>query len=259
MAIIIKTPEEIELIREGGKRLASVLAETAKQVRPGISAMELDIYAQKKIAELGDGDTPAFLGYRPSGHHKPYPAALCVSVNSEVVHGIPKATTVLKEGDVVSLDLGLKHKGLFTDHAVTVAVGAVSKEKEKLMRVTRESMYVGIEAIVPGARVGDIGYAIQSYTKKQGKYGIVRTLAGHGVGRAIHEDPFVPNFGKAHTGAALVPGMIIAIEPMLTLGTEHVIDTGDGYTLATEDGSSAAHFEHTILITQTGYEILTVV
>jgi methionyl aminopeptidase len=259
MAIIIKTPDEIEKIREGGKRLGMVLAETAKQVRPGISALELDAFAQKKIAELGDGDTPAFLGYRPSGHHKPYPAGLCVSVNSEVVHGIPKAETILKEGDIVSLDLGVKHKGLFTDHAVTVAVGSISKDKQKLLDVTREAMYAGIEAIKPGARVGDIGHAVESYAKSKGKYGIVEVLAGHGVGVAIHEDPFIPNFGKAGKGEELVPGMIIAIEPMLTLGSKHVIDCDDGYTLKTEDGSCSSHFEHTVLITETGYEILTLV
>lgn len=257
MAIIIKTPEQIEKIREGGKHLAMVLAETAKQVRPGISALELDAFALNKIKELGD--EAAFLGYKPTGHHKPYPGALCVSVNSEVVHGIPVADTILKEGDIVSLDLGVKHKGFFTDHAVTVAVGAISKDKQKLLDVTREAMYAGIEAIKPGARVGDIGHAVTAYAKSQGKYGIVEVLAGHGVGVAIHEDPFIPNYGKQGKGEALVPGMIIAIEPMLTLGTKHVVDCDDGYTIKTEDGSPAAHFEHTVLITETGYEILTLV
>ena len=255
MAIIIKTPEEIEKIREGGKHLASVLVKTAAQVRPGVSALELDTFAQEEIKKLGD--EPAFLGYKPVGHRNAYPAALCISVNSEVVHGIPKATTILKEGDVVSLDLGIKHKGLFTDHAVTVAVGKTSKEKQKLIDDTREAMYRGINAIVPGARVGDVGHAIESFAKKAGKYGIVHALAGHGVGRAIHEDPYIPNYGKAKTGDKLVPGMIIAIEPMLTLGSPEVVDTRDGYTLKTEDGSTAAHFEHTVLITEDGYEILT--
>ncbi len=255
MAIIIKTPAEIEKLREGGKRLARVLADTAKLVRPGVSATELDAYAAAEIKKLGD--EAAFFGYKPAGHRKAYPASLCVSVNSEVVHGIPKENTILKEGDIVSLDLGLKHAGLFTDHAVTVAVGAVSKEKQKLLQVTQEAMYAGIEAIVPGARVGDIGHAVSSYANKKGKYGIVKVLAGHGVGREIHEDPFVPNYGKARTGEPLVPGMVIAIEPMLTLGSEHVDETSDGYTLKTIDGSAAAHFEHTVLITETGYEILT--
>ncbi len=256
MSIIIKTKEEIEILREGGKHLATVLAETAKQVRPGISALELDKFAEAKIKELGDES--AFLGYRPKGHRMAFPASLCVSINSEIVHGIPKATTILKEGDVVSLDLGIKHKGLFTDHAVTVSVGKTSKEKEKLMRDTREALYVGIQAIVPGARTGDIGYAIESHIKKAGKYGIVRVLAGHGVGRAIHEDPFIPNYGRPKSGEKFVPGMVVAIEPMLTLGTDDVIDTDDGYTIKTEDGSCAAHFEHTIYINDDGLpEILT--
>ena len=218
--------------------------------------MELDQFAEAKIKEFGD--ISAFLGYKPSGHHKAFPATLCISVNSEVVHGIPKATTILKEGDIVSLDLGLKHKGLFTDHAVTVPVGAVSKDKEKLMRDTRESLYAGIAAIVPGARVGDIGYAIQTSIKNAGKYGIVRVLAGHGVGRAIHEDPFIPNYGRPKSGEKLVPGMVIAIEPMLTLGTDDVVDTSDGYTIKTADGTAAAHFEHTVYINDKGLpEILT--
>jgi methionyl aminopeptidase len=253
--IIIKTPAEIEKLREGGKRLATVLAKTAALVVPGISALELDMFAQEEIKKLGD--TPAFLGYKAPGHRIAYPAALCVSVNAEVVHGIPTAKTILKEGDIVSLDLGIKHEGLFTDHAVTVAVGTLSKERATMLQVTREAMYRGIQAIVPGARVGDIGHAIESYVKKEGKYGIVRSFAGHGVGRAIHEDPFVPNFGRKNTGEKLVPGMVIAIEPMLTLGTEDVIEGRDGYTMKTEDGSAAAHFEHTVLITETGYEILT--
>ena len=256
MAIIIKTKDEIEKLREGGKRLAHVLAETAKLVRPGISALELDRFAEQKIKELGDES--AFLGYKPKGHRMAFPASLCISVNSEVVHGIPKATTILKEGDIVSLDLGIKHEGLFTDHAITVPVGHVSKDKEKLLRDTREALYVGIQAIVPGARVGDVGYAIESYINKSGKYGIVRVLAGHGVGRAIHEDPFIPNFGRPKSGEKFMPGMVVAIEPMLTLGTDDVIDTDDGYTIKTEDGSSAAHFEHTIYINDEGKpEILT--
>jgi methionyl aminopeptidase len=255
MAIIIKTREEIEKLREGGKRLAQIVAATAARVHPGVTALELDTFAQEEIRRLGD--EAAFLGYKPKGHRLAFPAALCVSVNAEVVHGIPKKTTVLKEGDIVSIDAGLKHDGLFTDHAVTVAVGAVSKEKEKLLKATREALYAGIEAIVPGARIGDISHAIEQSIRASGRYGIVRDLAGHGVGRAIHEDPFIPNYGKAGTGDALVPGMVIAIEPMLTLGSHHVVEGSDGYTLRTEDGSAAAHFEHTVVVTETGYEILT--
>ncbi len=257
MSVIIKTPSEIEKLREGGKHLAMVLAEAAALVRPGISAMELEELAQKRIKEMGD--TPAFLGYKPAGHRTPYPAALIVSVNNVVVHGIPTAKIILKEGDVVSLDLGIKHDGLFTDHAVTVPVGDVAKDKAKLIQVTRESLAVALEAIVPGARTGDIGHAVESFAKKAGKYGVVKALAGHGVGRAIHEDPYIPNYGRKGTGELLVPGMVVAIEPMLTLGSDEVIEGSDGYSMKTVDGSCAAHFEHTILITETGYEILTLV
>jgi methionyl aminopeptidase len=182
-----------------------------------------------------------------------------VSINSEVVHGIPTANKILKEGDVVSLDLGIKHEGLFTDHAVTVAIGEVSKERAKLIAVTRDALTVALEAIVPGARTGDIGHAVESFAKKQGKFGVVKALAGHGVGRAIHEDPYIPNYGRKGTGELLVPGMVVAIEPMLTLGSDEVVEGADGYTMKTEDGSCAAHFEHTILVTETGYEILTLV
>jgi methionyl aminopeptidase len=254
MAIIIKTEQEIEILREGGKRLAAILDKVAKKVAPGISAMELDEYAEQLIRE--GGDEPAFKGYQPSHHMEPYPASLCVSVNNQVVHGIPKKEVILKEGDIVSIDLGLKHKGMFTDHAVTVAVGKVSKKDEELLRATKEALMTGIQAARGGARVGDIGYAIQSFVKKHG-YGIVRDLAGHGVGREIHEDPFIPNYGKAGKGEHLVPGMVVAIEPMLNLGGDDTIVDADGYTVKTADGSKSAHFEHTVLITEGEPEILT--
>ena len=253
--IIIKTKEEIEKLREGGKRLAKLIADVSELARPGVSALELDLFIQDKIKELGD--EPAFLGYKPVGHRTAYPAALIVSINSEVVHGIPTATKILKEGDVVSLDLGIKHAGLFTDHAITVCIGEVSKDKKKLVEATREALYVGLEAIVPGARVGDIGHAVETFAKKAGNYGVVKALAGHGVGRAIHEDPYIPNYGRRGTGEKLIPGMVIAVEPMLTLGSDEVIEGRDGYTMKTEDGSCAAHFEHTVVVTETGYEILT--
>ena len=253
MSIIIKTDEQVEVIREGGKILARVLSETAKMVKPGISTDELDQYAYNFI--IKGGDKPAFLNYKPSGARKAYPASLCVSVNNEIVHGIPSKNRILKEGDIVSLDLGLNHKGLFTDHAVTVAVGKISKESEKLINATREALYVGIEAAKGGNRVGDIGHAIEKFVGR--KYGIVRVLSGHGVGVQIHEDPYIPNFGKKGKGDKLVPNMIIAIEPMLNLGKDGVVTMSDGYTIKTVDGSRSAHFEHTILITTGDPEILT--
>ncbi len=254
MGIIIKNTEEIEILREGGKRLARILDMVAKKVVPGISAKELDVYAEKLIRD--GGDIPAFLNYTPGGHVKPYPASLCVSVNNQVVHGIPTAKTILKEGDIVSLDLGLKHKGLFTDHAVTVAVGKISKKDQELLQITRESLYAGIAETRGGNRVGDIGAAIQEFAKAK-KYGIVKILSGHGVGKYIHEDPFVPNYGKRGTKEKLVPGMVIAIEPMFNLGTDEVVLDKDGYTFRTADGLKSAHFEHTILITDGEPEILT--
>jgi methionyl aminopeptidase len=253
MAIIIKTPEEIEILREGGKILAEILAKVAEKVQPGISTWELDQYAYKLIREH-DGD-PAFLDYRPEGHQKPYPASLCSSVNSEIVHGIPKRGIILKEGDIISIDLGIKHKGLFTDHAMTVPVGTISKRDQALIDDTREALEIGIWAARGGATTGDIGHAIESFVHK--RYGIVRELSGHGVGKKIHEDPYIPNYGKAGRGAKLVPGMVVAIEPMLTNGNPNIYVADDGYTVKTVDGSRAAHFEHTILITEGDAEILT--
>jgi len=255
MAIIIKTEEEIGMLREGGKRLAYILSEVAKKVAPGVSTGELDLYAKKLIEE--GGDEAAFLNYKPSGARYPYPAALCTSVNNEVVHGIPSKDRILKEGDIVSLDLGLKHKGLFTDHAITVPVGKIPKEAQTLLSVTKSALLEGIAQAKAGGRVGDIGYAISDYVKKY-KYGIVDELSGHGVGKAIHEDPFVPNFGKKGTGELLKAGMVIAIEPMFNLGTHNVVLDKDGYTYKTADGKKSAHFEHTILITDGEPEILTI-
>lgn len=255
--IIIKTPEEIEIIREGGKHLATVLHQVKEKITPGVSTKDLDIYAEKLIREMGD--TPAFLNYRPEGASKPFPASLCVSVNDEVVHGIPKKNKILKEGDIVSIDLGVKHKGLFTDMALTVPVGKTSAENLKLIQMTEQALQTGIDVARTGNTVGDIGHAIESFVRsnKNNKYGIVEVLAGHGVGRAIHEDPYIPNFGKKGTGAKLLPGMVLALEPMLNIGTKNVTIDADGYTFHTADGKNSAHFEHTILITEDEPEILT--
>ncbi len=252
--IIIKTPEEIEIMREGGKRLAEVLNKVKAKVRPGISTKELDDYAFRLVKEMGD--RPAFLNYQADGAGRPYPASLCVSVEDEVVHGIPKTGRILKEGDIVSLDFGIVHRGLFTDSAITVPVGSISPAKEKLLRATEEALYVGIDAARGGKKVGDIGYAIESFVKTY-KYGIVDILSGHGVGRELHEDPYVPNFGRKGTGELLKPGQTLAIEPMLNMGVKEVIFDDDGWTFRTADGKPSAHFEHTILITDGDPEILT--
>ena len=254
MAIIIKTEEEIAHLREGGRRLATILQKVKSHVRPGISTIELDRIAEDLIRS--GGDEPAFKGYKPAHHMAPYPASLCTSVNSEVVHGIPRASVILKEGDIVSLDLGIKHRKLFTDHAISVIVGNGSKKDQEFLENTHESLLVGIYEAVAGNRTGDVGAAISEFVKPF-KYGVVRDLAGHGVGRAIHEDPFIPNYGKRGTGALFEPGMVVAIEPMLTQGGSGTIVDSDGYTVRTSDGSRAAHFEHTILITEGDAEILT--
>ncbi len=180
-----------------------------------------------------------------------------MSVNDEVVHGIPREDKILKVGDIVSIDLGLKHEGLFTDMAMTVPVGEVGPGGQKLLDIAERAMHAGINAAYAGNTVGDIGHAIESFVRGNGKYGIVEVLSGHGVGRAIHEDPYVPNFGQAGRGAKLVPGMVIAIEPMLNNGTKHVTIDEDGYTVRTADGKKSAHFEHTVLITDSEPEILT--
>ncbi len=257
MAIIIKTPEEIEILREGGRRLASVLYKLKDKVAVGISTKDLDDYAFKLIKDLGD--EPAFLNYRPAGAKMAFPASLCISVNDEVVHGIPNKNRILEEGDIVALDLGLKHKGLFTDMAITVGVGEISEINKKLLEVTEKALGIGIDNARVGNTVGDIGFAIQNFvhSRKENKYGIVEVLSGHGVGKAIHEDPYIPNFGKKGKGEKLVAGMVVAIEPMLNNGTKNVTLDDDGYTFRTADGKNSAHFEHTILITDYEPEILT--
>ncbi len=252
--IIIKTPEEIKNLREGGNRLARVLDAVEDAVAPGVYTSELDKLAESLIR--GYGDEPAFLHYKPDGASYPYPASLCVSVNHEIVHGIPGTHKMLREGDIVSIDCGLKHKNVYTDSARTVAVGKVPKKALDLMHKTKEALYIGIAEARVGNTVGDIGHAIEQYIKKF-KYGIVRELAGHGVGREIHEDPYIPNYGKPKSGAKLKAGMVIAIEPMINEGTHRVILDKDGYTFKTEDGLRSAHFEHTVLITDGAPEILT--
>ncbi len=254
--IKLKTEKDIILLRESGRRLAQILQTVAGRVAPGVSAESLDELAQELI-EKG-GDKPAFLGYRPKGAQKPFPAALCVSLNDEVVHGIPSAGKILREGDIVSLDLGLNHQGYFTDMAITVPVGKIDPAAQKLLTVTEEAMYAGIKEAYPGNHLGDIGAAIGGLIKKN-NYGLVTDLSGHGVGFAPHEEPFVPNFGRAGQGLTLAQGLVIAIEPMANMGTGSVVDEDDGYgyTLATEDGRLSAHFEHTVLVGPKGPEILT--
>jgi methionyl aminopeptidase len=253
--ITIKTPQDIAILREGGRRHAVILRELAAMVKPGVTAAELNDRAAKLVTE--GGDKAAFLNYQPYGANRPYPASLCVSVNEEIVHGIPnEGDKILKEGDIVSIDLGLVHKELFTDMAITVPVGKVAPELEKLITLTKEALMAGIKAAKGGNRVGDIGSAIERIAIAQ-KYGVVRELSGHGVGYDVHEDPYVPNYGVAGKGELLKPGMVIAIEPMFNLGTRNINLDKDGYTYRTADGKPSAHFEHTVLITKGDAEIIT--
>ena len=249
----LKTSEEIKILRDGGQRLARILVTLAGEVKPGLSGRALDARARELIAE--GGDRPSFLHYRAAGAPGPYPAALCVSTNNCIVHGIPNDEP-FNMGDVVSLDLGLEHGGLFTDMALTVPVGEISAQNMKLLADTEKALEIGISAAWGDNTVGDIGHAIESFVKPK-KYGIVEVLSGHGVGKYIHEDPYIPNFGKKGTGVKLKPGMVVAIEPMLNNGTKHVTLDDDGYTIRTADGKKSAHFEHTILITEGEPEILT--
>ncbi len=253
--ISIKTPEEIAIMKEGGRRHSFILSEIAKRVVPGVSTQDLEDYARELIEE--GGDKASFLNYKPKGVRIAYPAALCVSINSAIVHGIPNENPViLKEGDIVSLDLGLTHQGLITDSAITVGVGEIAEEDRKLMEHCREALYLGIKAARGGGHIGDIGFAIESFARPLG-YGLAEGLAGHGVGYKVHEEPFVPNEGRRGAGVALRPGMVIALEPMLTRGSGRTILAKDGYTYKTADGSNAAHFEHTIAITDGEPIILT--
>jgi methionyl aminopeptidase len=255
--ITIKTEKDIALLREGGKRHSFILLELEKLVRSGISTEELNNTAVKLVEEKRD--KAVFLKYRPHGVSRPYPAALCVSVNDEVVHGIPnKNPKILKEGDIVSLDLGISHKGLITDAAVTVPVGEIDGKAKSLLETTKTALCAGIKAAEGGNHVGDIGYAIEKSVKGSG-FSIVNVLSGHGVGYSVHEDPFVPNTGNKGEGPLLKPGMVIAIEPIINEGGPDIIfDKKDGYTTRTADGKRSAHFEHTVLITEGKAEVLTI-
>ena len=253
--MIAKTENKINSLREGGKRLAEVLKKVGEIAKPGVTTVELNELAEKLIRERGD--TPAFLNYTPDGADRPYPATLCVSVNDEIVHGIPNEDPLtLKEGDIVGLDCGLVHNGLILDSAITVSVGEISGDIKKLVEATKGSLVAGINAARAGGTVGDIGNAIETYAKPYG-YGVVRELGGHGVGERVHEEPHIPNFGHKGSGEKLVVGMVLALEPMLNEGTGDIILDEDGYTFKTADGKKSAHFEHTILITEGEAEILT--
>ena len=248
MSVTIKTAREIELMREAGRLLEKVHDELADFVKPGISTLDIDRFGEKLIRSLGC--TPNFLNYNG------YPASICVSVNDEVVHGIPKKNRILQEGDIVSLDAGLIYKGYHSDAARTHAVGKISPEAQQLINVTRESFFEGIKYAKAGNHLHDISAAIGNYAGQFG-YGVVRDLVGHGIGTHLHEDPQIPNFPQKRRGIRLIPGMTLAIEPMINQGRDDVEWLDDDWTVVTQDGSLSAHYENTILITEDEPEILT--
>jgi methionyl aminopeptidase len=251
--VSIKSEKEIDLMREVCKIVADTLRLLSKHIKPGISAYELDKIAEDFI--LSQGAKPAFKGY---GFDKKnlYPATICVSIDNEVVHGIPTSDKVLREGQIVSIDVGAYKNGFYGDAAKTFAVGNVNGEKRRLMEVTEKALYIGIEQAVDGNRLFDIGYAIQNYVESQG-FSVVRDLVGHGIGKRLHEEPAVPNFGQKGKGIKLREGMTLAIEPMVNAGTWQVYFGSDGWTVYTLDGLPSAHFEHTIVVRKGKPEILT--
>ena len=248
-----KTAEEIALMAEGGALLRAVTATLVEAAKEGVRLKELDTLAEKCMREAGG--VPAFLGYKPAWAEKAYNASICASVNDVVVHGVPSAYR-LKQGDIVKLDLGLKYKGFYTDTAVTVGIGDISDEAKQLLAVTRDSLTLAIDQCVVGNTVGDIGFAINSYVRKHGLR-VARGLTGHGIGRHLHEDPVVPNEAKPGTGARLEAGMVIAIEPMVTMGSGETIQLKLDESFATKERVLAAHFEHTVAITDAGPQVLT--
>jgi methionyl aminopeptidase len=250
--IPIKTRRELELMREATRHVGEILVELGGLVEDGVTTAELDRHAEKAIAERGVESS--FKGYDPHGLPR-YPAVLCVSVNEEIVHGIP-GPRVLREGDIVGLDFGVSVDGYHGDSAVTVPVGSVDPEVQALLDVTRDSLDRGIEEMQPGKRLSDIGHAVQTRVEPEG-YSVVRTFAGHGIGSRLHEPPWIPNFGASSRGPRLMPGMVFAIEPMVNVGGPGVRMLDDEWTAVTSDGSLSAHFEHTILITEEGPEVLT--
>ncbi len=253
--IPLKTNSEMKLMREANRIIAVILSEMEEKVTPGVSTYELDQWAEQRLASLNA--RPAFKGYGgAAGGKRPFPGTLCTSVNNEVVHGIPSTGCILKEGDIVGVDVGCIYKGYFGDAAYTYAVGEVSDDARRLMDCCKESLYAGIEQVKKGKRVSDISLAIDRYVSERG-YGIVRDLTGHGIGKQLHEEPQILNYYDGKKGPKLKVNMTLAIEPMINGGTHRVRTLDDQWTVVTEDGSLSAHFEHTVAITANGPEILT--
>ena len=252
MKVFLKTEDEISLMREANQLVGKTLAELAKHVIPGVTTLQLDKIADEFIRD--HGGIPTFKNF-PNPFGEPFPASICTSINEEVVHGIPREHQILKEGDVISVDCGILLAGYNGDSCYTFCVGEVAEETKELLNVTKEALYLGIKEAVAGNHLGDIGYAIQQYCESRG-YGVVRELTGHGIGKEMHEEPKVPNYGRRGNGILLKEGMCIAIEPMITMGDRHIGLMPDKWTIRTLDGKPAAHFEHTIAIRKGQAEIL---
>jgi len=253
--IEIKTSQEIEIMAEGGKILAKIMKELKKRIKPGITTMDVEKLAESLI--LKSGGKCSFKGYKSKDGEsvRPYPFCLCTSVNEEIVH-VPPSTRVLKEGDILKIDIGMFYKGFHTDMAITVPIGKVSFEAQRLIRVTKKALKLAIKKVRPGNTFGDIGNTIQRYVESQG-FNVVRELCGHGIGRELHEDPQILNYGKRKSGEKIKEGMVFCIEPMVTAGDWHLKRTKDGFGYQTVDGSLTAHFEHTIAVTKKGAKVLT--
>ena len=252
MKIFLKTEDEIKLMRRANQLVGNTLGELAKHIKPGVTTLQLDKIADEFIRD--HGAIPTFKNF-PNPFGGPFPASICTSVNDVVVHGVPDSKTVLKDGDIISIDCGTLLDGFNGDSCYTFCVGEVSQEVRQLLKITKESLYLGIEQATAGKRVGDIGDTVQTYCESHG-YGVVRELTGHGIGKEMHEDPQVPNYGRRGNGALLKSGMCIAIEPMITMGNRQIWMMPDKWTIRTRDGKPAAHFEHTIAIRRGKAEIL---
>lgn len=255
--VTIKKPEEITIIKKGGRLLGSILQQLAKMVKPGITTGDLEAKAEELIIKAGG--RPSFQGYR-SKNETPFPCILCTSVNDEVVHAAPLPPRVLKNGDIVGIDIGMEYpakNGFYTDAAVTIAVGKIDSKNKKLIEVTQKALQIGIKTVKPGNKISDIGRAIENFVRPFG-FGIIRDLVGHGVGYAVHEAPRIPNFyDRALPSIEIKEGMVLALEPMITLGDWKIAEGKDGFSIKTADGSWAAHFEHTIVVTKRGCKIVT--
>lgn len=246
--ILIKSNREIELMKEAGRIVALAHRKIKEAIRPGISTLELDQIAEEII--LANGATPSFKGYGG------FTGSICASINNVVIHGIPSKKIILKHGDIISIDIGACYKGYHGDSAMTHGVGEISEERQKLLKVTEEALYAGLELAKPSNRLSDISHAIEKYVLEHG-FSVVKDFTGHGVGQKLHEDPMIPNYGPAGHGPILKPGMTLAIEPMVNVGKSEVVILDDDWTTVTKDGSDSAHFEHSIVITENGYTILT--